>query len=365
MTKEPTVRHPAYSERLESVQVMRGIAACMVMLYHLAVENESFRVVFPSFGTLVDYCDPGVWMFFAISGFVIPHAMQATDYRVVCGAWPFFVRRLIRLEPPYIASVLLAFLITYIAARTPGFRGQPYAPSLKDFLLQFLYLAPWFNVPWINNVTWSLAIEFQYYLLMLFAAPLLLSKRVLPKAIFFIGIIASSLIVNDPRALFIYLPCFAVGFVVFLFYNKRIGVVSFFALLILFVGLAEFSNGIRAVVAVTISAGLMLVPINRPIPLLSFLGTISYSLYLIHGPIGGPILHLAMRISSHWMQFAGFVAAIVASLSAATAMWYVIERPAQLRAKTFFMGVARKPHDVLAPAVGDLSQLSGNRRTDR
>jgi peptidoglycan/LPS O-acetylase OafA/YrhL len=82
------------------------------------------------------------------------------------------------------------------------------------------------------------------------------------------------------------------------------------------------------------SALLILTPIEQPIPVLSFLGTISYSLYLIHTLIGNRIVNLAMRTSSPWIELGGFAAAILASLSAAVALWYFVERPSHLRART-------------------------------
>jgi peptidoglycan/LPS O-acetylase OafA/YrhL len=81
------------------------------------------------------------------------------------------------------------------------------------------------------------------------------------------------------------------------------------------------------------SALLILAPIDRPVPVLSFLGTISYSLYLIHTLIGNRIVNLAMRASSQWLQLGGFAAAIIASLTAAIALWYFVERPSHLRAR--------------------------------
>ena len=49
--------------------------------------------------------------------------------------------------------------------------------------------------------------------------------------------------------------------------------------------------------------------------------------------IGNRIVNLAMRASSPWLQLGGFAAAIVASLTAAIALWYFVERPSHLRAR--------------------------------
>jgi Acyltransferase family len=105
-------------KRLESIQIMRGIAATMVMIHHFTYANPGFAASFPAFTALFQNFSLGVWMFFVISGFVIPYAMYSIDYRISTDAWPFFLRRLVRLEPTYIVSVLVAFALTFAAART-------------------------------------------------------------------------------------------------------------------------------------------------------------------------------------------------------------------------------------------------------
>jgi peptidoglycan/LPS O-acetylase OafA/YrhL len=62
-------------QRLESIQIMRGIAATMVMIHHFTYANPSFAASFPDFTALFQYFSLGVWMFFVISGFVIPYAV--------------------------------------------------------------------------------------------------------------------------------------------------------------------------------------------------------------------------------------------------------------------------------------------------
>jgi peptidoglycan/LPS O-acetylase OafA/YrhL len=256
-------------KRLESVQIMRGIAATMVMIHHFTYANPTFAGYFPAFTGLFKYCSLGVWMFFVISGFVIPYAMYSIDYRIGRDAWPFFLRRLVRLEPAYIVSVFVAFALTFAAARTPGYGGPP-EPSVRDFLLQFLYLCQWFHIPWLIDPAWTLAIEFQFYLFMLLAAPLLLSRSMPVKILFFAAMLAASLLVTDKRALFHYLPYFAIGFVVFLFYVNRIGLPVLLALCALSAVLTAFESGISIAFAATISAALIFVPVYRPVPSFPF-----------------------------------------------------------------------------------------------
>ena len=188
-------------KRLESIQIMRGIAATMVMIHHFTYANPGFAASFPAFTALFQHFSLGVWMFFVISGFVIPYAMYSIDYQISTDAWRFFLRRLVRLEPTYIVSVLVAFALTFAAARTPDYGGPP-EPSLRDFLLQFLYLSQWFHIPWLIDPAWTLAIEFQFYLFMLLAAPLLLSRSLPITIAFFAAVLVMSLLVTDERALF-------------------------------------------------------------------------------------------------------------------------------------------------------------------
>jgi peptidoglycan/LPS O-acetylase OafA/YrhL len=100
-----------------------------------------------------------------------------------------------------------------------------------------------------------------------------------------------------------------------------------------FVLVLTFETTIPTAIVAGASALLILAPIERSIPVLSLLGTISYSLYLVHTLIGNHIVNLAMRTSLPWIELGGVAAAILASLSAAVALWYFVERPSDLRAR--------------------------------
>ena len=89
-------------ERLQAVEYTRGVAAFMVMWFHF-----TFRLPEGALRASGLYGYLGVEAFFVISGFIIPYAMDLRHYRLGRDSFAFIGRRIIRLEPPYVMSVLL------------------------------------------------------------------------------------------------------------------------------------------------------------------------------------------------------------------------------------------------------------------
>ena len=110
-------------------------------------------------------------MFFVISGFIIPYALHRSSYRVT-DYGRFILKRIIRLDPPYLVGILIVIALGYASSATPGFSGPPFEPSLAQVVLHLGYVNVLFGYPWLNPVYWTLAIELQYYLLvgLLFSA---------------------------------------------------------------------------------------------------------------------------------------------------------------------------------------------------
>ena len=66
----------------------------------------------------------GVEVSFVISGLVIPLAIHRSFDRFSLQDFPaFMVRRLVRLEPPYLVSVVMVILLWELSVRAPGFAG--------------------------------------------------------------------------------------------------------------------------------------------------------------------------------------------------------------------------------------------------
>lgn len=109
---------------------------------------------------LFDRGGRGVLLFFAISGFILaqPFLRQHLLHGQAVSIKAFFKRRLTRLEPPYILSLLLYALALAVYERH-------LIPLLLPLILHVFYLRNFFSLPPISFVTWSLEVEVQFYIL--------------------------------------------------------------------------------------------------------------------------------------------------------------------------------------------------------
>ena len=169
--KSALVRPMAGGAWLSEVDGLRFIAIFTVVLQHL-LERFARRspldlphpVIDDQFAFFISRGTVGVFLFFAISGFVLAlpfaktHLLDApkTSLRA------FYARRLTRLEPPYIVWMTV-FALVLLA------KGAYSLPELFPHWLAsitYTHVVFWPNdYSPINPVTWSLEIEVQFYLL--------------------------------------------------------------------------------------------------------------------------------------------------------------------------------------------------------
>jgi peptidoglycan/LPS O-acetylase OafA/YrhL len=329
-------------ERLQAVEYTRGIAALMVMWFHFTYPlPEGVLRTSGLYGYL------GVEAFFVISGFIIPYAMDLRHYRLGRESWIFIGRRVIRLQPPYVMSVLLILCVPYLAGLTPWFDGGIAAHDVYRAALHLVYLVPWTGEDWFSAVYWSLAIEFQYYVVMLAAAPLLLYRRSLwPQRALFLAVMLAGYGSSETRLVFLYLPVFGFGFLQFLFVRRGMALMECAAWALAFAAVTCSQD-----VTWAIGAGIALAALNAPWPARSapllFFGTISYSLYLLHGAIGFCVDQVLGRIED-FPPTAELGVQIAAALALANVFWWLIERPSTALSKKFGQAT-RPPAPRLAP----------------
>ena len=174
MTAPAPWRNPRLAGRIPELDGIRGLAILLVIVWHYFVSSapnvkphtdvyyvlSAFRLAWS-----------GVDLFFVLSGFLIVGILYDARTR---GSYflTFYARRFYRILPLY--SVVLALFLIGLALRpnfpSPNYQAifnrtlplWPYFPFLQNFAMAWSQtLGP----TWLS-ITWSLAIEEQFYILL-------------------------------------------------------------------------------------------------------------------------------------------------------------------------------------------------------
>ena len=334
------------AHRFSVLDALRGVAALGVCWYHFTHGNKTFLPdgVLKSSGT---FGWLGVEMFFVISGFIIPYALHRSSYRVT-DYGRFILKRIIRLDPPYLVGILIVIALGYASSATPGFSGPPFDPSFAQVVLHLGYVNVLFGYPWLNPVYWTLAIELQYYLLvgLLFSA--VAHRSIIVRAPAFGCLAGLALLVPAEQYLFHWLFLFMLGMAAF---QLRAAIIERrqFILWVVLLGLGAWHVGGAAIAMTGIATSLLLGLFEANLnPSLLFFGHISYSLYLLHVPIGGRVINLSQRFVHNTPgKVAVLAVALATSIGAAWLLYRYVERPAQ----QWSSGICYRRRQLQAPGL--------------
>lgn len=160
---------------IPEIDGLRFVAILSVVLFHLygfieykdnSFYNSSYNFNFVL--NLIKNGNFGVELFFVLSGFILglPFARYYLLNGSIISIKSYFLRRLSRLEPPYII-VMFSLLIgsIFISKNLSITDGTQSFLASIGYMHNFIYAEP----SLINTVAWSLEIEIQFYIL----APLL------------------------------------------------------------------------------------------------------------------------------------------------------------------------------------------------
>lgn len=331
------------------------MAALAVCMFHFSCGNREFLSLGDPIKTVGSFGWLGVEAFFVISGFVIPYSLFLRGY-CLRDSTSFFTRRIKRLEPPYLGCILLVIILHGLSSLAPGFAGGSLNLTWQRLLAHFGYLNAILDYGWLNPVFWTLAIEFQYYIFMALLFPILVHTNLVIRGVSVLGIALLGFMgYGNPALLPHWLPLFAIGMVTFQFYAAQMSFHWYATILLTtsaisyyFLGPQHAIVGALTALAIVLASYREISPIFAPF---AFLGTISYSLYLLHVPIGGRIINLASRLpESVIYRYPAIVIALIVSVSCAYAFWWVIERPSQRWAKTSAVREDLGEHDEQAHA---------------
>lgn len=325
---------PLPSGRMATVDALRGIASFGVAWFHFTHGNPDFLPagLLKSSG---EYGWLGVPMFFVISGFVIPYALYKAQYELPQYG-RFLAKRIIRLDPPYFADICLILALAYVVPLAPMFHGPLVRYTFPQLLGHLGYANSLIGKPWVNPVFWSLGIEFQYYLLVGLIFPLLMaSNRMIRLALIVALLFLSVPLISRPSLIFGWLPLFVAGMLTF---QKKVGLLSsrFFTvglavvfLIVLIEGRLESAYGFPAAIVMLLTA-LAIAFLTLRSSWLTFLGLVSYSLYLVHVPIGGKVVNLGARYAHGlYSEILVLFLAVTASIFSAYLLYRAVELPSQ------------------------------------
>ena len=319
----------ARTGRLLELDALRGIAALSVVVYHFTryYGLEFGHADTPWFS--LPNGRIGVHLFFMISGFVILMTLDRTKTVL-----DFACARFSRLYPIYWAAGLLTFaVVTWCGL--PGREVDPLTALANITMCQ-----GFFNLPLVDPSYWTLHVELCFYMLMgtiVFTGQRQRLNQVIAVLVLLdwghttFGAFSSLpgwwLVYRCLPLEFLY--SFFMGIV---FYQMRSGWKWSYAGWLAVALLGASSHGAwQHLVIIAGNALLMFVATKYPFALLRnsvlvFLGTISYSLYLVHQNIGHIIIRFGYSrgINGNW----SILIAMAVSLALAVALTFLVERPA-------------------------------------
>ncbi|MFN3021588.1 acyltransferase family protein [Chryseobacterium sp. TY3] len=282
---------------------------CLISIYdtHTYVDNIDYSFI----KKLISHGNFGVELFFVISGFILglPFCKYYLHNGKKVDIKSYFIRRLTRLEPPYIISLVLFALASVIFLNmTIGTMFRSFFSSLF-YIHNFVYPG---EKPLLNGVAWSLEVEVQFYILapilalFFFSIKSLYKRRILLVLTICLLVLISNYYIPVFTSIYNYLHYFLLGFLLCDFYlsdssiKYKIPNIAKLLLLVLFLSIwlyekiylvGYFNRIIWELYQILIIFALYyFIIVRKQItiltkPLLTNIGGMCYSIYLLHYPL--------------------------------------------------------------------------------
>jgi len=171
-TLDVRLEAPAAAPRLHFVDGLRGLAMLMVLLYHCWLFGGRWQLAVPlgrehsvDLAQMLSFGHIGVNLFLVLSGFCLYWPFTKAG-RPEPTLWEFARKRCRRILPPYYAVLVLCGGAALAQA------GREHDPAAAHYALNWLWihalmaqnLRPGYVLT-LNGSLWSLALEFQLYIL--------------------------------------------------------------------------------------------------------------------------------------------------------------------------------------------------------
>jgi peptidoglycan/LPS O-acetylase OafA/YrhL len=364
-------------KRFHSLDVVRGIAALSVVLWHWqhffyeGTIGEKFLIsaqpYYSAFSLFYEKGNFAVALFFSLSGFIFYWLYaQGIRERRISGR-EFFVLRFSRLYPLHFVTLIVVLIEQTISKSVTGSYSVYPCNDLYHFILNIFFLSNWgfehglsFNAP-----VWSVSIEVFLYILFFFVALAGGARSIVFTVLMVLG---SFFIPYLPRTMTNGIFCFFIGGGIFLIYTRLLKfnlkllcwITGSIAGLLWLIAIIGFKNNLAAhyarilpdayylhrtmdLTVIYFSSGLLFPATILFLALaetyrgtlgarIGFIGDISYSTYLWHFPLQLFFMLLEPYLPYGQLFFFGhksFVSFFVVLLSISFLSYHKFERPMQ------------------------------------
>jgi peptidoglycan/LPS O-acetylase OafA/YrhL len=343
-----------YSHFYRSIDGWRGIAALLVVVFHIGVPLGA------------ELASVGVMMFFVISGYCIAASADRRHFDGRRGFFDFYKKRVLRIYPSYLAS-LAFFVITRIVKYAST--GNWQLTSDPVYWLQNVTLTQWLHLlgapshsPVINETLfvaayWSLCYEEQFYIVigLLMLAGGLTSRKTVAAFAALTALSVVWVIAVAPLFYGVFLDlwlCFAFGVLCYIRLCRTnstrvvFAIEGFLVFCVLISGVVlaspesfnlKIAPGVVQYIFVSAVFACALIALRSLDEVvmdsmvgrsLRWLGLISYSLYLTHEFNLNLSRTVATRLAPLGAaQIDGVLIQVAVLCAIAAAFWYIFERP--------------------------------------
>lgn len=309
------------------IHSLRGLTAIGICLYHYICCTAGYingGIIFDA----VHMLSNTVQIFFIISGMVIPISMIIGNYQYK-HFFTFLWKRTLRIEPPYIVSMVVGMLYLWVRNFVPGSAPVNLFPTWQEILLHLGYLIPFFeNMRWINPGYWTLAIEFQYYLVLALIFPLVMSDKRMLRVVFYLILLGMPFLYTNNDCFTGWGAYFLLGLIYILHYFKRVPLAEYI-LVSIAASAATLAHHHWLILAIAWGTIILVYFFQDwENKFTHFFGNISYSFYLLHSVVGASIINfLSHRFTIWWEKPLVIAIGFLASTIAAHFYFQWIEKP--------------------------------------
>ena len=273
-----------------SFDTMRGMAILFVLAAHFLTNS----VVFDDYSTTMlgntslnfsFFGNTGVILFFYLSGYLIYASIDRGKNIAF-----FLYKRLLRIYPPYLFSIAIVLIMPFF------FNFYPFY-GMRDIFANIFFIKDFLNAPYMNNVYWSLLVEVRFYFIIFVF--FLLSRHFKFLKIEYLLLLL--LLVNYTKLFFTgsgswfvtWLLLFFIGILFYKYVTNKIKIGILIVCLVSVYVFRDLSSFLSAVACTIIFAFCFY--FNCTNRVLIFFGNISYSLYLVHAPIGYSLFYFITK----------------------------------------------------------------------